>query len=109
MHASPKLHAPKPSVLVALVHELLKAQTFETYADLVDAAKARAARLRLRYDSDAIKRAIVHVERVSGVPLVRPARVTLPTPTPTPDYSRIDAARILAAIAKQLGVKVGPR
>ena len=53
----------KRPVLVALLHELLNVEQFPTIADLCDALKTRAARLRIPYDVDSIAEALVIVHR----------------------------------------------
>jgi len=52
-------------VLVALTHETLKAGRFDSIADLADAVKTTAARLKIPYDGDAVAKAIrsVHARR----------------------------------------------
>jgi hypothetical protein len=45
-------------VLVALTHEILKAGTCESIADLSDAVKTAAAQLRIPYDGEAVAKAI---------------------------------------------------
>ncbi len=51
------------TILAALLHDLLKADSFETFSDLKDALKSRAARLRIPYDATAVTAAIRSVER----------------------------------------------
>jgi hypothetical protein len=102
-------HHPRP-ILVAVVHELLRVESFETITDLAAAVKVRAARLRLHYDSGAVSRAIAHVESVSKVPILRPARVTMPTsPSLAPEGPRLDAMRVLALVTERLGAALAPR
>lgn len=84
-----KTHDTKLSVFVALVHETLKTGRFETLADLTDVVKWRAAKLRFRYDSALIAKAIDQVEQVKGVFLVgelavRPVRIFVPAPLIVP-------------------------
>jgi hypothetical protein len=52
-------------ILVALLHELLNGEEFATIADLADALKTRAARLRIPYDPAGIADALgtVHHSR----------------------------------------------
>jgi len=63
--------APRP-VLVALLNELLNAETFDTIADVSAALKARAARLRIPYDAPAIAEALQVVRYAR--PIVRDTR-----------------------------------
>ena len=48
-------------VLVALLHEMLNAEDFESLADVVDALKTNATALRIPYDLDAIVTALAIV------------------------------------------------
>ena len=53
---------PAP-ILVALLHETLNREHFDTLADLVEALRANAARLRIPYDVDSITTAVAIVGR----------------------------------------------
>jgi len=58
------MHAAEPTkmpVLAALCHELLNREEFATIADLADALKMRAARLRIPYDAARIAEALERV------------------------------------------------
>ena len=90
--------------LVALVHETVKTEQFETWVDLVEAVKQRAARLKLRYDSRLIGDAIERVERVRGKKFLPPLRALQERLEPgAPAISRGDAARLLAEIRRRTG------
>jgi hypothetical protein len=98
----------KTGVLVALIHELLNAERFETAADLKHAVKTRAARLRIPYDSAAIAEAldaVAHTREILPEPFPRNAnpkhveRVDGPPPVPP------EAAR---AILDKLRARVRP-
>jgi hypothetical protein len=54
------------TVLVALLHELVRTEAFTCYADVIDALKRRAARLRIPYDGPAIQDAVRQVEHRRG-------------------------------------------
>jgi hypothetical protein len=58
----PEKYHPKP-ILVALLHELLNVEQFGSIADVADALKTRAARLRIPYDPERIADAMVTVYR----------------------------------------------
>jgi hypothetical protein len=93
----------KTSVMVALIHELLKRDTFEHASDLKETIKSRCAGLRIPYDSGVIAEALDAVEHT---------RRTLPDPHPRPPspphtrpdgpapYSHDEACRILAVLTK---------
>jgi len=51
-------YSPNYAVLVALLHELLNVEQFDTIADVCDALKTRAARLRIPYDVRTIAAAL---------------------------------------------------
>ena len=54
---------PNQPVLVAVLHELLNVERFDTIADICEALKLRAARLRIPYNADSIAEALVIVHR----------------------------------------------
>jgi hypothetical protein len=54
-------------VLVAVVHDVLWREHFTTIADLADAVKTRAARLRIPYAPDEVTAAIALVARTRKV------------------------------------------
>jgi hypothetical protein len=62
----------KSRLLAKLVRELLRAERFDTLADLTDALKARAGRLRIRWTPDDITDAFRIIE--SNRPLVHRGR-----------------------------------
>lgn len=64
-----EMQGTKP-VLVAVVHDVLNAETFDTIADLCDVVKTRAARLHIPYDATAMTAALTAVKHAR--PLVRP-------------------------------------
>ncbi len=59
-------------VLVALLHDVLNAETFDTLGDAVAALKARAARLHVPYDAALITEALTAVQTTR--PIVRDTR-----------------------------------
>jgi len=101
---------PNPSVITAVVHELLNRESFVTYVDLVETVKAHCARLRLRYDGSSVADAIRVVERTRPI-LHAPARRSRaaghqavqrgPDPHGSP-ISKADATRILAGLGIRL-------
>lgn len=95
-------NAPKPktSVLVALVHELVKGEPFETLGELADAVKWRAARLRIPYAglrvSEAIE-AVAHTRPVVTSP-PRCSETLRPREPEPPPISRDEAIEILSRL-----------
>lgn len=57
------MKAENGRVLVALVHETLKMEQFDTIADLSEAVKVRAARLRIPYEATRLTEALRAVAR----------------------------------------------
>ena len=51
-------------VLVALLHELLNVEHFASIADICEALKSRAAKLRIPYDTPSIAEAVERVYHV---------------------------------------------
>jgi len=90
---------PQP-ILVALLHETLKTERFDTMADVADALKTRAARLRIPYNASAITDALTIVQRSRLLVRDTLPRVVKPdTLTPEPAIvSREDAGRIVRAL-----------
>ena len=68
-------------VVAAVIHELLKVDTFPNEGTLAEAIKARCASLRIPYDSGTVGAAMVLVGRTR--PLVEPAPAQ-PRPSPGP-------------------------
>jgi hypothetical protein len=92
---------PKVSLLSALIHETVKVETFETYADLEDRAKERCARLRIPYDGRSIHAAVAQVEHTRGrvvpVTCARPPEVREHL-EPVPVLSQTETIAILSRI-----------
>lgn len=92
-------------VIAAVIHELLKAESFSSIADLKEAIKCRCATLRIPYDATAVYEALDLVERTretvpSRLPRGNPQHIERQDgPTPV---SRAEAAAIL----QRLGVRV---
>lgn len=90
----------RSSVLAAVVYDVLARESFETAADLSEAVKCRAARLRIPYDGAGVTAALETVAR--SRPLLREregVRLTPGTLRPAePGVSRADAAAILAGL-----------
>jgi hypothetical protein len=61
---TPTKRAP---ILAAIVHELVKAESFERYADLKEAVKVRCAQLRIPYHAQTVAVALDVVERTRQV------------------------------------------
>lgn len=93
---------PKGTVIAALVHEVVKAERFETIADVAAAVKARCAKLRIRYDTEQVAEAIRFVEHTRPV-LVAPTPRPAPKPVDVQPISRSEAARFLDEIRKRVG------
>lgn len=92
-----------PRLLARLLRDVLRAETFDRYADLVDVLKTRASRLRIRYRGEDVTTAIRWVE--SNTPVVTaPALPRAVTPDrlvkADPPVSREIAARILADLRR---------
>lgn len=92
------------TVLAAIVHDTLNAETFDMVADLIEAVKTRAARLRIPYDATAITEALAAVGRTR--PLLRVA--TAPPQCPPdhlfsedPPVPRELAGRIMADLKRR--------
>jgi len=64
------MHGKSP-VLVALLHDTLNAEEFTTIADVCDALKTRAARLRIPYTVDTITDALVAVYHTRPLTITR--------------------------------------
>jgi len=103
--ATPTTAHSRGGVLVALLHELVRAADFTCYADLLEALKTRAAGLRIRYDGPAIHDAVRQVEHSLGRSIVT---ATAPDPGPfTADekngapLSHHDAVELLDALGVQ--------
>jgi len=87
----------RPPVLVALLHELLNEQAFDSLADLTAELKHRAARLRIAYDSSRISSALHAVEQ--SRPLVQPTVRHRPDPpADPPPITRDEAIDFLARL-----------
>ena len=94
-------HVAQPVVFVALVYETLKSERFDSIADLAEAVKCRAAKLRIRYDATRITDAIAHVARLAKSPIVGSLpRVKSPDRlvSDPPIVSRDTAAQLLARL-----------
>jgi hypothetical protein len=90
-----------PRLLTRLVWELVKAEPFETLADLTDALKYRCAQLRIAWTPDAIREAYRLV--ASHTPLTVDPDVPARVPQPEIFSPSQDEAR---AILARLGVTV---
>lgn len=91
-------------MIAALVHELLKAESFATSDDLTEAVKSRCAKLRIPYDSATVWAAVDAVARTRPVPV---AQAVLTSSPPADDFapiSRAEASRILATIHARLAL-----
>ena len=65
-------------ILVALLHDTLNAERFDSLGDVVEALKTRAARLHVPYDAALIAEALTAVQQTR--PLVRDTRPPLVAP-----------------------------
>jgi hypothetical protein len=54
-------------ILVALLHQMLNVEEFDSIADLADALKHKAARLRIPYDAARIADALAIVHRSRSI------------------------------------------
>jgi hypothetical protein len=77
-------------VLAAVVHDVLTAQQFETFADLAEAIKTRCAALKIPYDGGRVSEALQVVARTRPVLTPRAGRAT------PRRVERFDAARPLS-------------
>jgi hypothetical protein len=94
----------RPSVIVALIHELLNAERFAVHADLCEVVKCRCARLRIPYDAGRICAALDIVERTRPLLVVDGPRIA---PAPRRDVhtftvSRREAAELMNLIRQRL-------
>jgi len=93
--------------LAVVVREVATAERFETLADLVEAVKTRAARLRLPWTRDAIDHAIAMVE--SNRPIVvraRTARPRVPAANVRPSFAAFPSREAAAAWIAELKGRV---
>jgi hypothetical protein len=92
--------------IAAVVHDVLRQGSYTTIADLADATKARAARLRIPYDADGVTAAITLVERsrpVLEVDAQRRQRFPVdPDRRFDPPFTHADAAATLARLGIRL-------
>jgi hypothetical protein len=91
-------------LIVRVLQDLVRRETFDSYGDLKEALKRRCAKLRIPYDAGLITDALDRLEeggRRPLVPVVIPASVNPAAAQPKP-IGRADAARIL----ERLGVVV---
>ena len=86
-------------ILVAVVHSVLNAEQFETIADLAEAVKCKAARLRIPYDAAGIAEAleaVKHTRKLLADEAPKPAPPAAETQGPI--VSRELAADVLKAV-----------
>lgn len=84
----------KTGLIAAIVHELLKVETFASLADLDDAVKVRCVRLRIPYDADGVTAGIALVARTRAVVAQTLTTNVVPERRPEePVLSPIEAAR----------------
>ena len=91
----------KSLLMARIIRELLKAEAFESLADLTDALKFRCSRLRIRYTPDDITDAFRLI--ASNTELVHRPRRRGYEPPPEPPMISHDEAR---AILDRLGVRL---
>jgi hypothetical protein len=87
-------------VLVAVVHDVLNAETFDMLADLCEAIKRRAARLRIPYDATVITEALTAVKHVR--PLVRETLPQTVTSTERPPEDELIPRDLAARVLQDL-------
>jgi hypothetical protein len=94
-------HATATRLLVRVLQDVVRRETFSNYGDLAEAFKARCARLRIPYDAGLISDALDRLECGGEKPLVAlPTRrrlVERPV-EPAPDLPPADAAALVAAL-----------
>lgn len=94
-------------LIARIVWEALKAERFETLADLTAEVKTRCARLRLRVTADDLNEAYTLVE--SNTPLIalpQRERLAVESPDAGIPLSAVDARAVLADIRTRLGTAV---
>lgn len=82
---------------------MLRAERFESYADLAEAVKQRCARARIFYDAGVISEAIARVELGGAQPVIAsrlPRRLV--EREPEPGIGHADAAAILQRLGIEL-------
>lgn len=98
-------------LLVRVLQDVIRSETFTSYADLAESFKVQCARLRIRYDATGISAAIDRLERGGVAPVVaRRAPRPRPRVDRTPDpISRVDAFALLAEICASARARRGGR
>ena len=89
-------------MLAKLLRDTMRAGSFESYADLMDAWKAALAKARIAWTNDELAEAMTMVE--SNTPLLwtkREAKPVEPEPDPRP-MTRDEAAALVARLRKAL-------
>jgi hypothetical protein len=99
-------HKAKPAVFVALVHETLKTEKFETSSDLIEATKRAAARLNFEYDSESVRTAVDQVERViaARARAVESNKTRISVFEGDPLIDKVDAKAMLATFLSRAAV-----
>ena len=92
-------------LVVRVLQDVIRSESFTTYGDVAEALKARCARLRIPYDCGLVSAAIDQIERGGAAPIVKlPIRRRLVEREPEPDpIAKADAAAILDAVYAAVG------
>lgn len=101
-------------LLVRILQDVVRAEAFESYADLKEAFKCRCARLGVPYDGGLIAEALDQLERGGRTPLIGTPFSVQKSPRGAEwekvgaprEITRADAVRILALIERQLGIRL---
>lgn len=88
-------------LVVKVLQDVTAKQTFETYADLAEALKARCAKLKIPYHAGLVTEAIAQLEQGAKKPLIPLPEEKPRGRPPLPEgqiISATDALRIVAAL-----------
>jgi hypothetical protein len=92
----------KIALIAAVVHDVLKAEQFETFADLVETVKGRCARLKVPYDAGVVSEALQVVARTRPLLVRSPPVATPPRHRASVPLSRAEAAALWRTLCAAL-------
>jgi len=92
-------YATATRLIVRVAQDVVRAEAFTTYADLVEAIKTRCAQLRIPYDSALVWDAVDRLERGGAAPVIaRPPRLVERQDTGPAPVSKQEAADVVARL-----------
>lgn len=106
MHTEAERHT---RLVVRVAQDLLRTESFESYADLKAALCARLARLHIAYDATVVAAALDRVEQGGAVPVVALSdtrRSCVEEPAEPRTIGRAEAAGLLREIAAGTGTPI---